>query len=187
MLESTYTLVSTLFQASKKYYDHPDQASRKDIALTAFASQLYVPVLRNLTSGLYATFTQVQDGRYFLKPAYVKPNENANIDRAIFIGIVDVVKRADEASNIFGIIKDRSVERENLTTNYTEMVDLTKKLQRISQMVADYRSYKKNPDITDEYAGIENIEIFPDTGNIIPTGGSVELPIIESQDGSSVS
>lgn len=178
-LESTYTLVSTLFQASKKYYDHPDQASRKDIALTAFASQLYVPILRDLTNGIYSVFIQVQDWRYFLKPAYIKPNESANIDRDIFVWIADVVKRADEANNVFGIVKDRSVERENLTTNYTEMLDLTKKLQRVSNMIQDYRSYKKNPDIIDEYAGIWNIEFYPDSGEIIPTWGSVELPIPE--------
>jgi hypothetical protein len=86
-LPSTYSLISTLFSATKKYYDDKDQAERRDVALTAFASQFYVPIMRNLYEGVDRTFMTKSDGKYLLSSSYVKPDGSANIDINIMKGL----------------------------------------------------------------------------------------------------
>lgn len=77
---STYTLITTLFKATKKYYN-VYETERRDVAVTAFASQLYVPILSELVNGINNTYITVEDGKYLLNSAYRSMSDTSNVER----------------------------------------------------------------------------------------------------------
>jgi hypothetical protein len=79
----------------------------------------------------------------------------------------------------FSLVKDRSNERENLVSNYSELVKYQGKIKRIYDIMLDYRAYLRNPDrIEESVDGIPPDEAeVTDTGSTIPPSLSgSELP-----------